>query len=66
VTISVLTTKNLSHYLELVKALSDKYKVTISVSAVFLHLYDGGLCWVLKGKLEGTVFDIVIGFGATH
>jgi predicted nucleotidyltransferase len=51
--IMVSTTENLGHYLELVKALSDKYKVTItvhkeieSVSAVFLHLYDGGLCWV--------------------
>jgi hypothetical protein len=22
----------------------------------------GGLCWVLKGKLESAVFDIVIGF----
>jgi hypothetical protein len=29
--IMVPTTKNLSHYLELVKALSDKYKVTIAV-----------------------------------
>jgi hypothetical protein len=37
--------------------------VNHSVSAVFLHLYDGGLCWVLKGKLKGAVFDIVIGFG---
>jgi hypothetical protein len=28
IVIMVPTTKNLSHYLELVKALSDKYKVT--------------------------------------
>jgi hypothetical protein len=25
--------------------------VNHSVSAIFLHLYDGGLCWVFKGKL---------------
>ncbi|VVH65482.1 hypothetical protein BSPLISOX_1238, partial [uncultured Gammaproteobacteria bacterium] len=31
IVIMVPTTKNLSHYLELVKALSDKYKVTIAV-----------------------------------
>jgi hypothetical protein len=27
-----------------------------------IHLYDGGLCWVLKGKLEGAVFDISLIF----
>jgi hypothetical protein len=37
--------------------------VNHSVSAIFLHLYDGGLCWVFKGKFKGAVFDIVIGFG---
>jgi hypothetical protein len=36
-----------------------------SVSAVFVHLYDGGFCWVLKGKFKGAVFDIVIGFSLT-
>jgi hypothetical protein len=74
VTVVAPTTENLSHYQELVEALSNKYKVNVevrvkiagndsaewnsacyfikvsavnhSVSAIFLHLYDGGLCWV--------------------
>jgi hypothetical protein len=29
-------------------------------------LYDGGLCWVLKGKLEGAVFDIVQKMAVKH
>jgi hypothetical protein len=37
-----------------------------SVSAVFVHLYDGGFCWVLKGKFKGAVFDIVIGFSLAY
>jgi hypothetical protein len=46
--------------LPLVQMAENLSAVNHSVSAVFLHLYDGGLCWVLKGKLKGAVFDIVI------
>jgi hypothetical protein len=35
----------------------------LNVRVVFLHLYDGGLCWVFEGEFKGAVFDIVIGFG---
>jgi hypothetical protein len=30
------------------------------LAETLVHLYDGGFCWVLKGKFKGAVFDIVI------
>jgi hypothetical protein len=34
-----------------------------SVGAVFVHLHDGGFCWVFEGEFKSAVFDVVIGFG---
>jgi hypothetical protein len=37
-----------------------------SVGAVFVHLHDGGFCWVFEGEFKGAVFDVVIGFGLEY
>jgi hypothetical protein len=33
------------------------------LGAVFVHLHDGGFCWVFEGEFKSAVFDVVIGFG---
>jgi hypothetical protein len=37
--------------------------VNHSVSAVFLHLHDGGFCRMFRSKFKGAVFNILVGFG---
>jgi hypothetical protein len=51
-------------YKSMMKFLSKELHVSVqAVGAVFVHLHDGGFCWVFEGEFKGAVFNIVIGFG---